>query len=134
MTAGGGPSSESHRINTHHSSGCRHWSRARRLGGGGTPRRARSAADRVRGRLGGRAHVAAWGHVQVFSPWRYNGDAVAAKLLRAHGWAEPDPGVLPTGAELIAHYLQRLAAVPDIAPHIRLNAHIIRITRAGTTR
>jgi hypothetical protein len=49
------------------------------------------------------AHVAAWGHVQVFSPRRYNVDAVAAKLLHAHGWAEPDPDVLPTGAELIAH-------------------------------
>jgi thioredoxin reductase len=77
------------------------------------------------------AHVAAWGHVQVFSPWRYNVDGVAAKLLRANGWVEPDPDVLPTGAELVAHYLRPLAAVPEIAPHIRLNARVTRITRAG---
>jgi thioredoxin reductase len=44
---------------------------------------------------------------------------------------EPDPDVLPTGAELIVHYLKPLAALPAIAPHVRLNARIIRITRAG---
>jgi cation diffusion facilitator CzcD-associated flavoprotein CzcO len=77
------------------------------------------------------AHVAAWSHVQVFSPWRYNVDGVAAKLLRANGWMEPDPDVLPTGAELISHYLRPLAAIPEIAPHIRVNAQIIRLTRAG---
>jgi hypothetical protein len=77
------------------------------------------------------AYVAAWSHVQVFSPWRYNIDGVTAKLLRANGWAEPDPDILPTGAELIAHYLQPLAALPEISPHIRLNAQVTRITRAG---
>ena len=77
------------------------------------------------------AYVAAWRHVQVFSPWRYNVDAVAAKLLQAHGWAEPDPDALPTGAELIAQYLRPLASVPEIAPHLRLNSRITRITRTG---
>src|SRR3954465_4077204 len=48
------------------------------------------------------AHIAAWGHVQVFSPWRFNIDEVSAKLLRAHGWSDPDPDVLPTGADLIS--------------------------------
>ena len=77
------------------------------------------------------AHVAAWSHVQVFSPWRYNVDEVAAKLLRAHGWMEPDPDALPTGAELLARYLRPLAALPELAPHIRLGARVTRITRAG---
>jgi thioredoxin reductase len=67
----------------------------------------------------------------VFSPWRFNIDEVSAKLLRAHGWIEPDPDALPTGGELIAEYLQPLAALPDIAPHIRLNTRVARITRAG---
>jgi len=77
------------------------------------------------------SHVAAWGHVQVFSPWRFNVDGVAAKLLRAHGWREPDPDALPTGAELVSQYLQPLAALPELAPHIRLNARVTRITRFG---
>jgi thioredoxin reductase len=77
------------------------------------------------------AHVAAWGHVQVFSPWRYDVDETAAKLLRARGWEEPDPDLLPTGAELVERYLRPLAALPEIAPCIRLNARVTAITRAG---
>jgi thioredoxin reductase len=77
------------------------------------------------------AHVAAWSHVQVFSPWRYNVDEIAAKLLRAHGWMEPDPDVLPTGAELLARYLRPLATLPALAPHIHLSSRVTRITRAG---
>jgi thioredoxin reductase len=77
------------------------------------------------------AHVAAWRHVQVFSPWRFNIDEVAAKLLRGHGWTEPDPAVLPTGGELVAQYLEPLAALPALAPHIRLSSRVTRITRAG---
>src|SRR5688572_25557950 len=74
---------------------------------------------------------AAWSHVQVFSPWRFSLDEVAAKLLREEGWVEPDPDGLPTGGELLAQYLRPLAAHPRLAPHIRLNARVTRITRAG---
>jgi thioredoxin reductase len=77
------------------------------------------------------AHLAAWSHVQVFSPWRYNIDEVAAKLLRARGWAEPDPDGLPTGADLVEGYLRPLAELPEIAPHLRLNARVTAVTRAG---
>src|SRR5688500_16574755 len=47
------------------------------------------------------ASVARWGHVRVFSPWKFNIDAAARRLLKADGWSEPDPEWLPTGAELI---------------------------------
>lgn len=32
------------------------------------------------------ASVTAWSHVRVFSPWRYNIDAVARDVLDAAGW------------------------------------------------
>jgi SAM-dependent methyltransferase/thioredoxin reductase len=76
-------------------------------------------------------HVLAWGHVQVFSPWRYNVDAVAGALLRAAGWKEPDPERLPTGAEIVAEYLRPLAVLPQIAPHIRLGTRVVAIARSG---
>jgi thioredoxin reductase len=76
-------------------------------------------------------HVRAWGHVQVFSPWRYNVDPVAAEMLRAAGWKEPDPDVLPTGAELAAEYLEPLAALPQIAAHVRLGTRVLAVARAG---
>ncbi|UOM34229.1 FAD-dependent oxidoreductase [Acuticoccus sp. I52.16.1] len=73
----------------------------------------------------------AWGHVRLFSPWRYNVDAAAGALLEAAGWAGPEPEDLPTGAELTARYLEPLAAHPAIAPHLRLGADVDAVTRRG---
>ena len=42
-----------------------------------------------------------WGHVRVFSPWRYNLDAVARALLEKQGWKSPDEDALPTGGEIV---------------------------------
>jgi SAM-dependent methyltransferase/thioredoxin reductase len=75
--------------------------------------------------------VLAWAHVQVFSPWRYNVDPVAGALLRASGWKEPDPDVLPTGGEIVAEYLDPLAALAQIAPHVRLGTRVVAVARAG---
>jgi glycine/D-amino acid oxidase-like deaminating enzyme len=77
------------------------------------------------------AHVRAWGHVQVFSPWRYNVDPVARGMLEAPGWKEPDPDALPTGADLVAAYLRPLASLPQTAPHVRLGARVVAVARAG---
>ena len=75
-------------------------------------------------------HVDAWGHVQVFSPWRYNVDLLAQARLGAAGWAEPDPEALPTGAELVTRYLQPMAKLPEIEPHLRFGARVTSIARA----
>lgn len=72
-----------------------------------------------------------WGHVRVFSPWRYNLDAVARALLETAGWESPDPEALPTGAEIVRDYLSPLAALPEIAPHVQLGATVTAITRQG---
>src|SRR5690606_39949754 len=32
-----------------------------------------------------------WGHVQLFSPWRYLVDVTTKRLLESHGWWPPDP-------------------------------------------
>ena len=77
------------------------------------------------------AAVLAWGHVQVFSPWRYNVDPVAGKLLAAAGWTDPEPDVLPTGREIVEQYLAPLAALPELAPHIRLGTRVVAVSRAG---
>ena len=77
------------------------------------------------------ASVSMWSHVQVFSPWRYNVDPVAGAMLKAASWKEPDPDVLPTGAEIVAEYLRPLAALPQIAPHLRLGTRVVAVARAG---
>ena len=36
-----------------------------------------------------------WGHVQLFSPWEYNIDKAAARLLAATGWNSPETRPVP---------------------------------------
>jgi cation diffusion facilitator CzcD-associated flavoprotein CzcO len=52
-----------------------------------------------------------WGHVRVFSPWRYNVDKVAGQLLQSTGWCHPTPDALPTGREVVEEYLTPLASL-----------------------
>jgi len=72
-----------------------------------------------------------WGHVRVFSPWRYNIDAAARALLERSGWPAPSADGLPTGGEIVRDYLAPLAALPAIAPNLRLGATVTAITRQG---
>ncbi|GAA2646749.1 FAD-dependent oxidoreductase [Nonomuraea recticatena] len=78
------------------------------------------------------ASVARWGHVRVFSPWKFNIDAAARRLLKADGWSEPDPEWLPTGAELITDYLAPLAKL--FGDKVRLHAKVAAISRLGYDR
>jgi len=77
------------------------------------------------------ASVLHWGHVRLFSPWRYLVDIAAASLLSATGWTMPDPDALPTGRELVRHYLAPLAALPELAPHLRLGTRVMSVARHG---
>ncbi|MGG5888972.1 FAD-dependent oxidoreductase [Falsiroseomonas sp. HC035] len=76
--------------------------------------------------------VLAWGHVRMFSPWRYNIDAAARTLLERQGWAAPDPEAYPTGADLVAQYLAPLAQV--LAADIRLSAKVVGVARRDLGR
>ncbi len=60
--------------------------------------------------------VRQWGHVQLFSPWEYNIDRAAERLLAATGWNSPDPEQYPTGAELVERYLEPLATKTALSP------------------
>ena len=42
--------------------------------------------------------VRQWAHVRMFSPWRFNVDAAAARLLAAAGWRPPEPERSPPAA------------------------------------
>ena len=80
------------------------------------------------------AAVRGWGQVRVFSPWRYNVDAAAGRLLEAAGWQGPDPDGLPTGHELVDEYLAPLAKLPQIAPFVRFGHRVTGIARVGVDR
>jgi thioredoxin reductase len=77
------------------------------------------------------ANLLTWGHVRLFSPWQYNVDKAANDLLNANGWIHPDLKGLPTGQELVEHYLQPLSMVPEIKPYVHLDTKVISIGRKG---
>jgi len=78
------------------------------------------------------AAIAQWGHIRLFSPWRFDIDSAARRLLETTGWTGPDPDRLPTGAELIADYLAPLAKTLD--EHIRYGTRVTGVARLGVDK
>jgi Pyridine nucleotide-disulphide oxidoreductase len=75
--------------------------------------------------------VRQWGHVQLFSPWEYNIDRAAARLLATTGWNSPEPDRYPTGDELVEQYLEPLATKTPLAAYIRTSSRVTDISRVG---
>ncbi|MDN5877446.1 MAG: NAD(P)-binding protein, partial [Brevibacterium sp.] len=80
------------------------------------------------------AAVSAWGHIGLFSPWKYNIDEAARTLLGSTDWVEPEGDYLPTGAELVAQYLTPLATTPQLRNAIRMQTRVIAVSRLGKDR
>ncbi|MGY3451186.1 FAD-dependent oxidoreductase [Bradyrhizobium sp. USDA 4353] len=75
--------------------------------------------------------VRQWQHVQLFSPWKYNVDTAAARLLAHIGWNSPDPEIYPTGRELIESYLAPLATRTALRDLIQTSHRVTAISRTG---
>jgi thioredoxin reductase len=75
------------------------------------------------------ASVLEWGHVRIFSPWKYDIDPAARELLMATGWAEPDGEAYPTGRELVDAYLAPLGRA--LGDRVRLGHRVTAVTRLG---
>lgn len=70
-----------------------------------------------------------WGHVRLFSPWRYDVADAAARLLGKTGWRAPDPDLLPTGDDLYRFYLKPLVETPALAAAIETGTRVATISR-----
>jgi len=77
------------------------------------------------------ASLLEWGHIRVFSPWEYDVDTAARRLLEAAGWDAPELTELPTGRQIVEQYLEPLAGLPMMAPCIKLSARVTAIARVG---
>jgi glycine/D-amino acid oxidase-like deaminating enzyme len=80
------------------------------------------------------AAIEEWRHVKLFSPWRYDIDSAARRLLDRAGWVEPDLETLPTGGDLIDAYLAPLTKTPELSGRIRYDVHVTAVTRLGFDR
>ncbi|AMX00318.1 NAD(P)-binding domain-containing protein [Rummeliibacillus stabekisii] len=78
----------------------------------------------------GVAHnIRKWQHVHLFSPWQYNIDKVARRLLEKTNWKSPQDDLLPTGRELIEQYLEPLSELPVLKESIHYNSKVVSISR-----
>jgi hypothetical protein len=77
------------------------------------------------------ANLETYRHVRLFSPWQYNIDKAAARLLRASGWFAPAHEELPTAGDIVDGYLVPLANVPALARQIHVGHRVLQVTRAG---
>lgn len=77
------------------------------------------------------SHLESYRHVRLFSPWRYNIDGAARRLLEQTNWLAPDAEALPTAGEVIDRYLAPLANIRDIASGLKLNTRVLQIARKG---
>jgi glycine/D-amino acid oxidase-like deaminating enzyme len=74
--------------------------------------------------------VREWRHVRMFSPWQFNVDAAARRLLEARGWKAPGTDAFPIGADLVAVYLAPLAAtLAKAGADLCYNAKVIGVSR-----
>lgn len=72
-----------------------------------------------------------YGHVQLFSPWRYNLAVAMVKRLVPHGWEAPDLDELPLARDIVEKVLRPFASLPEVAPFIRLRHRVVAVSRDG---
>ena len=81
------------------------------------------------------AAMAEWGHIKLFSTWRYNIDAASRRLLEtptdsyAGDWEAPRETRLPSGVDMVAEYLEPLASHPALAGRISYGHRVAKVTR-----
>lgn len=84
-----------------------------------------------RGEVG--AHLRAWGHARLFSPFGMNSTPLGRAALREASprQALPADGDILTGREHVAAYLEPLAALPALAGHVETATTVLAVGRRG---
>lgn len=80
------------------------------------------------------SNILEWGHVRLFSPWEYNTNHAATKLLFETEWQHPDKDKLPTGKELVNEYLKPLSQLQVMQEKIRFNSEVVAVTKDGVDK
>ncbi|MGI9520935.1 MAG: NAD(P)-binding domain-containing protein, partial [Hyphomicrobiaceae bacterium] len=80
------------------------------------------------------AAIAEWGHVRVFTPWRYVTDKAVMALLEKSGWSHPDGEVVPTGQEIVDQYLVPAASAPELKDCIIYDATVVAVSKRGLSK
>lgn len=92
---------------------------------GGFPFTLYEAASNIAG------NVRSWGHVRLFTPWEMNVSPRMRRHLETAGKEVPAGTDCPTGHDLAARLFEPLAALPEIAPNLRLGTRVLSVGRQG---
>jgi hypothetical protein len=76
-------------------------------------------------------NVRAWGHVRLFTPWEMNVSPRMRRSLEAAGVQVPNGADCPTGRELADRLFAPLAALPSVAPNLKLGTRVLAVGREG---
>lgn len=77
------------------------------------------------------ANLLDYGHVRLFSPWRFNVDPAMARLLEPTGWTHPEPGELPLAGDVAQRVLQPFAELPAVRAALQLRTKVLSVSREG---
>lgn len=77
------------------------------------------------------ANLVDYGHVRLFSPWRYDIDPTMSKFLEPTGWRAPDPEELPLAGEVVERVLKPFAQLAQVASALHLNTRVVSVARKG---
>ncbi len=76
-----------------------------------------------------------WRHVRLFTPWSYLVDPASQRLLEKAGkWSAPDEDYVPYSKEFVEGYLDPLASLDSLAPHLHLGHKVVAIAKEGHDR
>ena len=77
------------------------------------------------------ANLIDYGHVRLFSPWRYNIDHAVARLLTPTGWQAPKAEDMPLAGEVVARVLAPFAQLEPVSSALHLGTRVVSVTREG---
>ncbi|MBB6520617.1 NAD(P)-binding domain-containing protein [Pseudoteredinibacter isoporae] len=75
-----------------------------------------------------------WGHVKVFTPWKYLVDAAVERLLNKTQWRYPDKESMPTGRDIVEQYLIPAATLTALKNAITYEAEVIAATKTDLSK
>ncbi|XQY93889.1 NAD(P)-binding domain-containing protein [Metabacillus sp. HB246100] len=80
------------------------------------------------------SNILEWGHVRMFSTWKYNLDKASRHLLEKTGWVAPNESSLPTGKDLVEKYLIPLSTISELKKNILLYAKVEGVAKKGLNK
>ena len=75
-----------------------------------------------------------WGHVKVFTPWKYAVDKAVVSILEKNGWVHPEKEYLPTASEIVNEYLVPASETPELSSIIHFSSEVTGISKENHSK